>query len=467
MTRYRMFSSSSRSRLALAFSEPAAYSEYGRDDCESLSEYESQRALGFIETPQELVEFMVSLAAPQSSPIAVLEPACGDARFLTAFMRMYSNTHSLTGVEINADMLQQAKACTRDVIRLIHADFLLWETDDRFDLVIGNPPYGIVGDASHYPIHFLKERKAEYKRRTITWRGKYNIYGAFIEKAVRLLRPYGKLIFIVPTTWMVLDDFVLLRRFLAERGGLDVFYLGRVFPKVNVSAVVLRFTLGERGLRFYDLSNGKWRNWLGQRMRCRSFSPEVVRSEWAGDWIRFETDETQAFEHSGTPLGNLFHIHFAARSPEFRRLELVRTEPLDSDVPVLTGRNLSAGQIDYETCYSGWWMRREDASRLRVFYGMPHLVVGHTKGTRLICAMDWRCYPWREEYHLVPREGIRVGWHALEAYLNSEKIQEYLYTLYRDFTPHLTRTMLAKVPLLPAWWRKEYTALSEAGDTFV
>jgi hypothetical protein len=35
----------------------------------------------------------------------------------------------------------------------------------------------------------------------------------------------------------------------------------------------------------------------------------------------------------------------------------------------------------------------------------------------------------------------------LERYLNSEQIQEYLQSLYRDLVPHLTKTMLARVPI--------------------
>jgi hypothetical protein len=53
-----------------------------------------------------------------------------------------------------------------------------------------------------------------------------------------------------------------------------------------------------------------------------------------------------------------------------------------------------------------------------------------------------------EEYHLIPNDGVQVDWSALERYLNSERVQAYLQSLYRDLVPHLTKTMLAKVPLL-------------------
>jgi adenine-specific DNA-methyltransferase len=412
------------------------------------------RSIGHVPTPFEIVQRMVELAAPRANPSAVLEPACGDGRFLRCFGETFGFHHKLIGVEINpchplpslgepkgggknCNAISDVGGSGGGIVQVIQADFLLWEPNEKFDIVIGNPPYGIVGDESHYPLHVLRERKAEYKRRICTWRGKYNLYGAFIERSVRLLKSGGRLVFIVPTTWLVLDDFVLLRRFLAQRGGLEVFYVGRVFPKVNVSCVILRFTLGGRGLWLYD--------WTG----CLGESKLVLHKEsYDGGLIRFETPEWLAFEQSGIPLGTLFQIHFAARSPEFRRSGLVVSSPCEGYVPVLTGRNLKSGWIDYERCHSGWWMRREDAVRLRKFYGEPHLVVGHTKGARLVCAVDWRCYPWREEYHLIPRAGVQVDLKAVECYLNSERVQAYLQSLYRDLVPHLTKTMLAKVPLL-------------------
>mgnify|MGYP001770892514 FL=1 len=42
------------------------------------------------------------------------------------------------------------------------------------------------------------------------------------------------------------------------------------------------------------------------------------------------------------------------------------------------------------------------------------------------------------------REGLNL-YHIME-YLHSEPIQRGLRTLYRDFVPHLTATMLAGIP---------------------
>ncbi len=359
----------------------------------------------------------------------MLEPACADAPFLTAFAQHYGREHELIGVEIDPEHLKQAR---RNVPQATfgEADFLLWDPPTQFDIIIGNPPYGIIGDASHYPIHALKERKRLYRQRSRTWYGKFNIYAAFLEHAVDLLAPDGRLVFVVPASWLVLDDFHRLRSYLSERGRLHVYYLGKVFPKRNVSVVVLKMEKGERGLLLYDGMEDL----------------KVFQPEYRGELIRFETDEWLHFERSGVPLGALFQIHFAARSPEVRQHPAVVSEAIPGYVPVLTGRNLQAGWIDYETCYSHLWMPRERAAELRSFYGFPHLVVAHTKGTRVICAYDSRCYPWREEFHLVPK--VRnLDLLAIMEHLNSEPVQRYVKQLYRDLVPHLTASMLRRVPI--------------------
>ncbi len=397
---------------------------------------ERGRALGAVATPPDLVAFMVSLAAPAGPCARVLEPACGDAPFLAAFAERYGSHHELVGVDIDPAAVEQARR-RAPFATILEEDFLLWQPAERFDLIIGNPPYGIIGDASHYPIHVLRERKPLYKQRFRTWRGKYNIYGAFIEHAVNLLSPGGRLVFVVPATWMVLDDFAPLRRFLALEGSLEVYYMGRPFPERNVVAVVLLFQRGGQGLSLYD-----------RDPRSGVRNPVVRKTGYRGEMIRFETPEALAFERQGIPLEELLEVYFAARSPEIRRHPSVAQEPRDGLVPVLTGRNLKPGWIDYERCYSGLWMPREEAPSLRFFYGFPHIVVGHTKGARVVAARDEQCYPWREEFHLVPKVA-GLDERALVGYLNSDPVQQYVRSLYRDLVPHLTMTQLRRVPVPP------------------
>lgn len=397
-------------------------------------ERQTWKTYGAVSTPAEIVDFMIEVSGVENwGGLKILDPGCGFCDFLS---RIYAKHpyNDFTGVELNRQVYDII-ASLYPRFRLVLSDFLLWNTDEKYDVVIGNPPYGIIGDKTHYPIHVLKEKKASYKKLSSTWYGKYNIYGAFIEKGLKLLRDRGRLVFIVPATFMILDEFKLLRKFLGMSGRLKVFYLGPgMFKGKTVSTVVLVVCKGLTGIELYHMQE------LGKSIKCYS------NNSYDGSIIRFDTAETQGFQEGTLPLLDLFSFHFAARSPEVKKHPLVSKEPREGLVPALTGRNLKPRWIDYEHCYSGLWMPREAAPSLRSFYGFPHIVVGHTKGGKLVAAIDKKCYPWREDIHLVPKvTGLDLD--AITLYLNSEDVQQYMQTLYRDITPHITITQLKKLPI--------------------
>lgn len=387
----------------------------------------SRRNLGQVPTPRALVAFMVGLAeAPKGG--RVLEPACADGPFLRAFREAHGTGYRFLGVELDPEALDLPPWAEG-----VRADFLLWEPGESFDLVLGNPPYGALGAGARLP----PERRQAYRERFATWHGRYNLYGAFLEKAVRLLKPGGLLVYVVPAGWMVLEEFQKLRAFLAREGSLEVFYLGRAFPGLKVRATVLRFRKGGKGLRLYEAE-------------APEKAPPALLLEdptWRGEMVRFPHKEALALEREGIPLGQAFRIHFAARSPEVRAHPLTRPHPGPGLVPVLTGRNLLPGEVDYDTPHSGLYFPQEAAGLLKPFYAVPHLVVGHTRHYRVVAAWDERAYPWREEFHLLPQEGVRLDLEALVAYLNGPLVQDYYRGLYREVVPHLTRPMLERLPL--------------------
>jgi adenine-specific DNA-methyltransferase len=400
---------------------------------ERVLERDEWKKYGAVSTPEEIVEFMIKMSDIERwENLNILEPGCGFYDFSTKIYAMYPN-NKFTGIENNQKIYEIIRRLFPD-FNTIFGDFLLWNTEEKFDLIIGNPPYGIIGHESHYPIHIEYWKKKLYKRLYKTWFGKYNIYGLFIEKSINLLKPNGKLTFIIPATFMILNDFKKLRSFLADIGRIKIYYLGKkIFKNKNVSTCVLIVEKGLKGLELYEVREFK----------------EIIeyykKEDYNGEIIRFETKTTREFEKNTVPLGNVFSIHFAARSPEVKGYPLISKEPKPGYLPVLKGNNLYPGWIDYDKCYSGLWIPQEAVSSLRKFYKIPHIVVGHTKGGRIVSAVDKRCYPWVEEIHLVPK--LDVDLDAIVNYLNSEQVNSYMRELYKDITPHTTITQLKLLPL--------------------
>ncbi len=74
-----------------------------------------------------------------------------------------------------------------------------------FDCVIGNPPYGLVNEKSYVKTNFVFTSQ------------NFDLYAAFIEMAIRLLKKNGLHSFIVPTSWQTGILFESLRNILIEQ----------------------------------------------------------------------------------------------------------------------------------------------------------------------------------------------------------------------------------------------------------
>jgi type I restriction-modification system DNA methylase subunit len=82
---------------------------------------------------------------------------------------------------------------------------------DGFDIVIGNPPYLFISNLD-------RAIREHYARRFATAEYRFDLYGFFIERAVRDLIPLGGLVtFIIPHTLLSNDSFEKLRKLLLTK----------------------------------------------------------------------------------------------------------------------------------------------------------------------------------------------------------------------------------------------------------
>jgi len=108
---------------------------------------DARKRLGSWYTPSELIDVVVDgvldgYDPDRSRPITVLDPACGDGRFLTAVAdRLTAEGHrvDLTGCDVDRAAID---SIGDPRIRALHADALVHDWGrGGFDLVVGNPPF--------------------------------------------------------------------------------------------------------------------------------------------------------------------------------------------------------------------------------------------------------------------------------------------------------------------------------------
>lgn len=396
------------------------------------------KTYGAVSTPEKIVNLMIKLAdLPRQQNLDILEPACGLCNFLFAVYGQFPK-NNFCGIEYNKKIYAEVKKIFNNVpFNLRQLDFLLWDTNKKFDLIIGNPPYGIIGNESHYPIHILKQKKQEYKNIFHTWYGKYNIYGAFIEKSVNLLKTNGTLVFIIPATWMILDDFKKLRKFLSLQGKTKVYYLGnKIFKNVSVSVCILIFEKDQKGVELFykDTDN---------------FIQTANLKTWNGQILKFDNAATKQLEQNKILLQEVFDIKISARSPEVRRFNKVLTKPAKNALPFMKGKNIKKGYIERKN-YAGFWLEEKEVANLKSFYSItPRITVGHTKGGVIFAALENELYPYiGDVYHLLPRIKLEKSkLSKIVNWLNSDNLNKYMFTLYKNITPHTTATQLKCLPL--------------------
>ena len=80
--------------------------------------------LGQVQTPFHIVTDMMSLMKNSGS---ILEPSCGDGAFLNQLPK-----HAI-GIEIDSNVIKNENAK--------NLDFFSFDVKEKFDTIIGNPPY--------------------------------------------------------------------------------------------------------------------------------------------------------------------------------------------------------------------------------------------------------------------------------------------------------------------------------------
>lgn len=111
-----------------------------------------------------------------------------------------------------------------------------------FDVIIGNPPYVFARGE-----HFDERTKQYYYENFPLASYQLNTYLLFIDRAFHLLKKGGYFGFIVPNTWLTIDTFAPLRKFLLEETSdlqiINIF--DKVFSEANVDTCLLIFKKGK------------------------------------------------------------------------------------------------------------------------------------------------------------------------------------------------------------------------------
>ena len=189
------------------------------------------KSLGQYFTPPAIVDFMVNLIQ-NGKHASIFEPCAGEGAFLKGLSeRGFTN---VAAYEIDKDLENKSK------IKITYKNTLLERPTQKFDVIIGNPPYVRWKNIGLDIRNKLKN--------DIYWKDKIDglndLLYLFILLAADSLKTGGELIFITPTFWTSTLHSKLIRKKLLAEGEISHFINfeeAKVFKGVASNLLVFRF----------------------------------------------------------------------------------------------------------------------------------------------------------------------------------------------------------------------------------
>ena len=134
----------------------------------------------------------------------ILEPSCGSCEIIHTINKYFNNIN-IHGIEKNDtiyESIRNIEFCRRNnnTITLEQNDFLQTDTNKKYDLIIGNPPF------------FVLKKDDVDKKYFSLFEGRPNIFILFIIHSLSLLNDNGVIAFVLPSSFMNCLYYNKLRR---------------------------------------------------------------------------------------------------------------------------------------------------------------------------------------------------------------------------------------------------------------
>lgn len=182
----------------------------------------AQKLRGAYYTPPVIAKFILQWGINGSNDLNILEPSCGNGVFLECIGNNRMPYNSVTAVECEAEEAEKARAIALHDSEVINADFhrFCLDTDKRFNLVVGNPPF------IRYQYYDPEQQKLAdeiFKRSKLKRTKLTNAWVTFVVGCCQLLTETGKMGFVIPSELLMVKYARQLRQYLAKN-----------FNKVNI-----------------------------------------------------------------------------------------------------------------------------------------------------------------------------------------------------------------------------------------
>lgn len=198
--------------------EPEVLSKNNNDNIQDIKNYSNlsinltkiinlneKKNNGIYFTPQNTIIKNLKILEPYMVNIKnVLEPSCGSCEYILMLDQKYDL--NIVGIEYHEIIYEGIKHIenNRDNIKLHNMNYLNYSTKEKYDLIIGNPPY------------FVMSKNDVEKKYNDYYDGRPNIFILFIIKSLELLNDNGILSFVLPKNFLNCFYYNKTRKYIYE-----------------------------------------------------------------------------------------------------------------------------------------------------------------------------------------------------------------------------------------------------------
>lgn len=357
-------------------------------------------------TPSNVVDFMWGLVSNKSGRI--LEPSAGNGAFIN---KLIDTKSQFIAVEFDKNVIP-----ANLFSRYNNIDFFSYDKTQKFDVVIGNPPYvnGKLIDARTKSILSNKYCSATA-----------NLYLHFIEKCVvDHLKDKGEIVFIIPSTFLSKTSRgSKLREWMHSNGALTHYYEKDVeWESAKVKTCIFRWVKGQtqgdvitsNGIRSFFIDKGK--------INLLDFKPRGILS----DFFNIGVGAAPASKDK-SPSGSSFiknkkivryNMSCAKEWPRYRITE--------SQHKILFSGGLTRDHnIFYDTTTFG---DEVQASRHTCNYLLPKFKYQSSDLKKVCKELNKYISSYKEQFNLVDDNRISIGISECKSLPLDDKLFNYLKT---------------------------------------
>jgi len=313
----------------------------------------NQVALGQFFTPVAVARIMADLVRlPESGTLRVLDPGAGSGMLSAAVVdrvrRERPNVRvTVTAVELDerlwpalTETLADCESAGGVRTSLVKNDFVQWalHTDERFDLVIQNPPY-----------HKIRARSALDADLRSAGIAVPNIYAGFMALGTLLVNTGGQQVSITPRSWMNGTYFGQFRRTLLASFGIDAIHTfhsrSEVFGDLGVlqETIIVSATHGSQPETVRLSSSVDHRDAPAARHVPAS---QVVTGDFV--FVPASAQDAEAVEWMACARYTLAELGLTVstgRVVDFRAREYLMQEPSDGAAPMVYPANITQQRV--------------------------------------------------------------------------------------------------------------------------